>query len=294
MVGDELNVLSAFVVVAEERSFTRAAKRLNISTSGLSHAIRRLEQQVGIRLLSRTTRSVSPTEAGEDLLANLLPALNEIRQTLNRLSDLQTRPIGRVKLIVPRVAAKVVLAPKLGEFARKFPDVVLEITTDDSHVDIVATGYDAGIQFGEYIAKDMIAVRVSQDHHPAIVGSPAYFKTHPKPSSPSDLLNHECINYRHGTEGIYKWELDKGKKSVAVAVKGPLVLDDLDLVIRAAVDGAGLAFMAEDRAASYLKDGLLERVLEDWCLPYPGFFLYYPNRQQQPAALKALVETLRL
>lgn len=294
MVGDELNVLSAFMVVAEERSFTRASKRLNISTSGLSHAMKRLEEQVGIRLLSRTTRSVSPTQAGEELLLNLRPAITEIRETLSRLSDLQTRPVGKIRLIAPRVAAKMVLAPKLGQFARQFPDVVLDITTDDSHVDLVASAYDAGIQFGEYIAQDMIAVRVSADHRPAIVGSPHYFMRYPKPSSPSGLLSHKCINFRHGTEGIYKWELDKGDTSVAVAVNGPLILDDLELVIRAAIDGAGLAFMAEDRVAPYLSDSTLERVLEDWCPPFPGFFLYYPSRRQQPAALKALIETLRI
>jgi DNA-binding transcriptional LysR family regulator len=294
MVGDELNVLSAFMVVAEERSFTRAAKRLNISTSGLSHAIRRLEEQLGIRLLSRTTRSVSPTDAGEQLLAQLRPALAEIQDTLNRLSGLQSKPAGRVRLVAPRVAAKTVLAPKLGQFARDYPDVVLEVTTDDSHIDLVAAGFDAGIQFGEYIAQDMVAVRVSADHRPAIVASPEYFKTHPKPTSPADLLRHSCINFRHGTEGVYRWELDKGDQSVTLAVNGPLILDDLDLVIRAAVDGAGLAFMAEDRIADHLRDGSLERVLEDWCPPFPGFFLYYPSRRQQPAAMTALIETLRI
>src|SRR3954470_24395617 len=156
MVGDELNVLSAFLVVAEERSFTRAAKRLNISTSGLSHAMRRLEDQLGIRLLSRTTRSVSPTDAGAQLLVQLRPALTEIRETLNRLSGLQSRAMGRIRLVAPRVAAKTVLAPKLGQFARDYPDVVLDITTDDSHIDLVAAGFDAGIQFGEYIAQDMV------------------------------------------------------------------------------------------------------------------------------------------
>jgi DNA-binding transcriptional LysR family regulator len=294
MVGDELNVLSAFLVVAEERSFTRAAKRLNISTSGLSHAMRRLEDQLGIRLLSRTTRSVSPTDAGAQLLVQLRPALTEIRETLNRLSGLQSRAMGSIRLVAPRVAAKTVLAPTLGQFARDYPDVVLDITTDDSHIDLVAAGFDAGIQFGEYIAQDMVAVRVSPDHHPAIVGAPEYFKTHPKPTTPPDLLRHRCINVRHGTEGVYRWELDKGDQSVTIAVNGPLILDDLDLVIRAAVDGAGLAFMAEERIAEFLNDGALERVLEDWCPPFPGFFLYYPSRRQQPAAMTALIETLRI
>ena len=197
MVRDELSVLSAFMAVAEERSFTRAAKQLNISTSGLSHAIRRLEEQIGVRLLTRTTRSVSPTEAGEQLLAHLRPALADIRGTLTTLSGLQAKAIGRVRLLCPRLAAKTVLAPKLGQFARVYPDVELEITTDDSRVDLVSAGFDAGIQFGEYIAQDMVAVRVSPDLRPAIVGAPSYFASHPKPTAPRAVLQHQCIGFRH-------------------------------------------------------------------------------------------------
>ena len=184
MVRDELSVLSAFMAVAEERSFTRAAKQLNISTSGLSHAIRRLEEQIGVRLLTRTTRSVSPTDAGEQLLAHLRPALADIRSTLTALSGLQAKAIGRVRLLCPRLAAKTVLAPKLGQFARDYPGVELEITTDDSRVDLVSAGFDAGIQFGEYIAQDMVAVRVSPDIEHAIVGAPSYFESHPRPTAP--------------------------------------------------------------------------------------------------------------
>jgi DNA-binding transcriptional LysR family regulator len=280
--------------VAEERSFTKAAKRLNVSTSALSHAMRRLEEQIGVQLLARTTRSVAPTDAGEQLLASLRPALSDIRGKLTQISGLQRRPVGRLRLLIPRLAAKTVLAPKLGRFVRNYPDVVLDVTTDDSHVDLVAAGYDAGIQFGEYIAQDMVAVRVSPDHRPAIVGSPEYFASHVKPESPHDLLRHRCINFRHRGEGVYRWELDKEDQSVAVAVSGSLILDDLDLVIQAAIDGAGLAFMADDRAAPHLASGALERVLEDWSPPFPGFFLYYPSRRQQPAALSALIETLRM
>jgi DNA-binding transcriptional LysR family regulator len=294
MVRDELSVLSAFLAVAEERSFTRAAKRLNVSKSGLSHAIRRLEDEIGVRLLARTTRSVSPTQAGDQLLASLRPALADIRGKLTQISGLQRRPVGQIRLLVPRLAAKTVVAPKLGAFVRAYPDVVLDITTDDSHVDLVAAGYDAGIQFGEYIAKDMIAVRVSPDVRPAVVASPEYFRAHGKPIVPGDLLRHRCINFRHRGEGVYRWELDRGDQSVAVAVNGSLILDDLDLVIEAAIGGAGMAFMGEDRAAPYLASGALERVLEDWSPPFPGFFLYYPSRRQQPAALTALIDTLRL
>ena len=291
---DELSVLSAFLTVAEERSFTRAAKQLNISTSGLSHAIRRLEEQIGVRLLTRTTRSVSPTEAGEQLLAHLRPALADIRGTLTTLSGLQTKPIGRVRLLCPRLAAKTVLAPKPGQFARQYPEVVLDVTTDDSRVDLVAAGFDAAIHFGEYIAQDMVAVRVSADIQHAIVGAPSYFESHPTPTSPRDLLNHRCINFRHRGESIYKWELDKGDESVAIAVSGSLVLDDEDLVIQAALDGGGLALVADNRATPHLSDGALIRVMEDWTPPFPGFFLYYPHRKQQPAALAAVIDTLRL
>ena len=286
--------MAAFLAVAEERSFTKAGKRLNVSTSALSHAMRRLEEQIGVQLLARTTRSVAPTDAGEQLLASLRPALADIRGKLTQLSGLQSRPVGRLRVLVPRLAAKTVLAPKLGRFVRNYPDVVLEVTTDDSHVDLVAAGYDAGIQFGEFIAQDMVAVRVSADHRPAIVGSPEYFASRVKPESPHDLLSHRCINFRHRGEALYRWELDKGEQSVAVSVSGSLILDDLDLMIQAAIDGAGLAFMADDRAAPHLASGALERVLEDWCPPFPGFFLYYPSRRQQPAALAALIETFRM
>lgn len=291
---DELSVLSAFLTVAEARSFTKAAKQLNISTSGVSHAIRRLEEQIGVRLLTRTTRSVSPTDAGERLLARLRPALADIRGTLTTLSELQTRPVGRVRLLCPRLAAKTVLAPKLGKFARDYPEVLLEITTDDSRLDPVAAGFDAAIHFGEYIAQDMVAVRVSPDLRHAIVAAPSYFKAHRRPALPRELLDHRCINFRHRGESVYRWELDKGSESVAIAVSGSLTLDDEDLVIQAAIDGAGLALVAEHRAAPHLKRKELIRVLEDWTPPFSGYFLYYPHRKQQPAALAAVIDTFRL
>lgn len=291
---DDLNVLAAFLAVAEERSFTKAAKRLNLSQSALSHAIRGLEEQVGVRLLARTTRSVAPTDAGEELLRRLRPALTDIRGALDLLAGLRDKPAGRVRLLVSPLAATTVLAPKLGQFAREYPDVLLDVTTDENRVDLVAGGYDAGIHFGEFIEQDMVAVRVSPDHRPAIVASPEYFASHPKPTSPRDLLHHRCINFKHGDEGVYRWEFDKGKQSVTVGVNGPLIVDDLELVIRAAVDGVGIAYMSEDRAAPHLATGALVRVLEPWCQTFPGFFLYYPSRRQQPAPLSALIDTLRL
>jgi DNA-binding transcriptional LysR family regulator len=294
MPSSDLNILAAFLAIAEERSFTKAAKRLGVSPSAMSHAIRGLEETLGVRLLSRTTRSVAPTEAGEQLLVRLRPALTDIEDALNQLSGLRDKPAGRVRLIVPRLAGTTVIGPKLAKFTRDYPDVVLEVTADDRRVDIVAGGFDAGIHFGEYIQKDMIAVRVSKDHRAAIVGAPSYFKSHPKPKTPHDLLSHKCINFRHGSEGLYRWEFDKGKKSLSVAVNGPLIVDDVETMVRAALDGVGLAFISDERVEPQLKSGELIRVLEDWCQPFPGFFLYYPSRRQQPAALSALINTLRL
>ena len=294
MLRNDLNTLAAFLAVAEERSFTKAAKRLGVSPSAMSHAIRGLEEEIGVRLLSRTTRSVAPTEGGEQLLARLRPALTDVQDAVEQLSGLRDQPAGRVRLPVPRLAGTTVLGPKLAKFIRDYPDVVLDITADDSRLDIVAGGFDAGIHFGEYIQKDMIAVRVSKDHRAAIVGAPSYFKSHPKPKTPHDLLQHRCINFRHGSAGVYRWEFEKGKKSLSVAVNGPLIVDDVETLVRAAIDGIGLAFVSDERVSPQLASGELMRVLEDWCQPFPGFFLYYPSRRQQPAALSALIDALRL
>lgn len=294
MVRNDLGILAVFLAVAEERSFTKAAKRLGVSPSAMSHAIRGLEDGIGVRLLSRTTRSVAPTKAGEELLARLRPALTDVQDAVEQLSRLRDKAAGRVRLLVPRLAGTTVLGSKIAKFTRDYPDIVLDITADDSRVDIVAGGFDAGIHFGEYIEKDMIAVRVSKDHRAAIVGAPAYFKSHPKPKTPHDLLKHRCINFRHGASGVYRWEFEKGKKSLSVAVNGPLIVDDVEIVIRAAMDGVGLAFVSDERVAAEIAGGELVRVLEDWCQPFPGFFLYYPSRRQQPPALSALINAIRL
>jgi DNA-binding transcriptional LysR family regulator len=283
-----------FLAVAEERSFTKAAKRLGITPSAVSHAMRDLEEEIGVRLLSRTTRSVAPTVPGEHLLNRVQPAFTEIREALGQVSRSRNKPAGRVRLLAPRLAVKTVLAGTIGRFVRDYPDITLEVTTDDSRMDIVAGGFDAGIHFGEFIEKDMIAVRVSPDQRPAIVGSPSYFESHAKPRSPRDLIRHRCINFRHGSAGVYRWEFEKGRKSLSVAVNGPLIVDDLELVISAALDGVGLAYMSEEHGAEHLASGALVKVLEDWCQPYPGFFLYYPSRRNQPAALAALINTLRV
>jgi DNA-binding transcriptional LysR family regulator len=289
----DLTALATFLAVAEERSFTRAAKRHGVSPSAVSHAMRTLEEELGVRLIARTTRSVALTEAGDELLRRLKPALTEVGDALHHIAGQRNRPGGRVRLLVPRLAVSV-LAPKLSTLHSKYPDVVLDVTTDGSHRDIVADGFDAGIHFGEYIEKDMIAVRVSPDQRPAIVGSPAYFRSHPKPKEPRDLMQHLCINFRHGAAGLYRWEFQKGKKELSVGVNGPLIVDDLGLVLRATLDGVGLAFVAESDVPGHLSEGTLLRVLQDWCQPYPGFFLYYPSRRQQTGALAALINVLRM
>lgn len=291
---DELGALAAFVAVAEERSFTRAAGRLGVSPSALSHAVRGLEERMGVRLLARTTRSVARTDAGEQLFARVKPAFEDVRLAVGEVSSLRDRPAGRVRLVLPRSAAMIALVPKLGRLAREHPEVVLEVTTDNSRVDLVAGGFDAGIEIGEFIQKDMVAVRVSEDLRAAIVASPSYFESHPKPRHPRDLLGHACVNFRQGSRGVYRWEFEKGRQSLAVAVDGPLVVDDAEVHVRAAVDGVGVVWTLEHYAAPFLAAGKLARVLEDWCQPFPGYFLYYPSRRQQPAALSALIETLRL
>jgi DNA-binding transcriptional LysR family regulator len=294
MEQDNLRELAVFAVVAEERSFTRAAIRLSLSASALSHAMRGLEKRLGLQLLARTTRTVAPTDAGEQLLKRLRPALDEIRAALAKAGELRDRPAGRVRLVVSRLAGKMVVGPKLAEFERRYADVQLDITTIDGPVDLIAGGFDAGIQIGDFIERDMIAVRVSRDQRRAIVGSPGYFKSHSLPVSPSDLREHKCIAFRIGTSGIYRWDFKKGRQSVSVSVKGPVVLDDLEIMIRAALDGVGLALTFEDDVASLIGNGRLIRVLEDWCPPFPGFFLYFPSRKNQPIALKALIDAFRL
>jgi DNA-binding transcriptional LysR family regulator len=294
MPGDDLNVLSALLAVAEARSFTKAARRLGVSPSAVSHAIRGLEERTGVRLLSRTTRSVAPTEAGERLIARLQPALGDVREALDELVRLRDRPAGRIRLAVSPMGAALVLAPKLAAFAAAYPDVSLEVTTTAGQIDIVSAGFDAGIQLGEYVERDMIAVRVSPDQRAAIVGSPAYFARHPAPRTPRELTKHQCVNFRRGTLGLYRWEFEKDGRALSVAVRGALTVDSADLLVRAAIDGAGLIFGFEAHVQPHLASGALVRVLEDWCPPFAGYFLYYPSRRHQPPALAALANLLRV
>ena len=290
---NDLGELAAFAVVAEERSFTRAAARLGMSQSALSHSIRGMEKRLGLQLLARTTRSVSPTAAGAALLQDLIPSLERIERSLAEARKQRERPAGRIRLIIPRTATYMVLLPKLARFARTYPEIVLEVTSSNDPVDLVAREYDAGVQIGEFIQRDMIAVRVSKDMRLAVVGSPEYFKSHKIPRTPRDLKDHACIGFRFSS-GIYRWEFEKGRKALTVNPQGPVTFDDPDLVIRAVLNGVGVGTAMEDSLAKMIADGRLVQVLRDWCPTFPGYFLYYPSRRNQPAALAALINRLRL
>ncbi|WP_084805452.1 LysR family transcriptional regulator [Bradyrhizobium sp. NAS80.1] len=290
---NELNELAAFAMVARERSFTRAAAKLGVSQSALSHTIRGLEQRLELRLLARTTKSVAPTATGAALLKDLSPALEQIALALDRARSVRHRPAGRLRIVMSRSAAVMVMLPRLTAFAETYPDIVLDVVTVTGPVDLVAGEFDAGIQLGEYIQSDMIAVRVTPDLRLAVVGSPRYFSSRRIPQKPTDLSDHRCITLRL-PGGPYRWEFERGRKSVTISVNGPLVIDDTHLVIQAALAGVGLGLVYEEQVAEDIAKRRLIRVLEDWTPPIPGFFMYYPNRQHQPAALSALVNALRL
>jgi DNA-binding transcriptional LysR family regulator len=290
---NDLGELSAFRIVAEERSFTRAAARLGVSQSALSHSMRGLEKRLGLQLLARTTRSVSPTAAGTALLLDLAPALERIERAVAETRKQKESPAGRIRLIIPRTATQMVILPKLAQFARTYPEIVLEVTSSNDPVDLVAGEYDAGVQLGEFIQRDMIAVRVTQEMRLAIVGSPQYFKSHNIPRNPQDLKDHSCIAFRF-SNSLYRWEFEKGRKALTVSPQGPASFDDPDLVIQAVLKGIGIGTAMEETLKGMISEGRLIRVLKDWCPTFPGYFLYYPSRRNQPAALSALIDTLRL
>ena len=285
--------LSAFATVAEERSFTRAAARLDISQSALSHSIRGLEKRLGLQLLARTTRSVSPTAAGAALLKELAPALERIERAVAETRKQRESPAGRIRLVIPRTATKTVILPKLARFSRTYPEIVLEVTSSNDPVDLVAGEYDAGVQLGEFIQRDMIAVRVTKEMRLAVVGSPGYFESNPIPRHPQDLKNHSCIGFRF-SNGLYRWEFEKGRKTLTVSPQGPASFDDPDLVIQTVLDGVGIGTAMENSIAGLIEERRLVQVLRDWCPSFPGYFLYYPSRRNQPAALSALINALRL
>jgi len=290
---NDLGELSAFAIVAEERSFTRAAARLGISQSALSHSMRGLEKRLGLQLLARTTRSVSPTGAGRSLLKELAPALERIERALAETRKQKEKPSGRIRLIIPRTAARMVLLPKLAHFVRSYPEIVLEVTSSNDPVDLVAGEFDAGVQLGEFIQREMIAVRVTHELRLAVAGSPEYFRLNSIPKHPQDLKNHFCIGFRF-SNGLYRWEFEKGRKSLTVSPQGPVSFDDPELVIQAVLDGIGIGTAMEDSIQPLVEKGRLVQVLKDWCPSFPGYFLYYPSRRNQPAALAALIDSLRL
>jgi DNA-binding transcriptional LysR family regulator len=289
---NELDELATFAVVAEERSFTRAAKRLASSQSALSHTVRRLERRLDLQLLARTTRSVSPTPAGEAVLKRLVPALAQIRSALAEARSQSDQPAGRIRLMMSRSAAPMVLLPRLAAFARDYPDIVLDVQIVSGPSDLVAGRFDAGILVGNYVQRDMAAVRLTPDLRFAVFGSPGYFASHPIPKLPRDLAAHSCIGY-NGPAGAYRWEFRKGSRTQTVSVHGPLLIDDSYSVIQAALAGIGLGLAFETQVTEHIARRQLVPVLEDWCPPIPGFFLYYPSRRNQTAALAALIKSFR-
>lgn len=291
---EDLGSLAIFAMVAEERNFTRAAAKLGMSQSALSHAMRRLEAKLGLRLLTRTTRSVSTTAAGEQLLATVRPALDEIDRKLAALTELRVRPAGTVRITASMHAARAVLWPVIDRLTSEHPDVEIELNVNSGFVDIVAERFDAGVRLGESLEKDMIAIPIGPRLRMAAVGSPEYFARNSIPQTPHDLPNHKCINLRmHSSGGLYAWEFEKAGRELRIKVDGQLVLNDVDLIVSAAMAGHGIAFMVEDHVSSQLAAGTLVRVLEDWCDPFDGHYLYYTSRRQPSLAFSLVLEALR-
>lgn len=290
----ELGDLAAFLRVAEEHSFTRAAAKLGTSQSALSHTIKRLEARLGVRLLMRTTRSVAPTDAGERLLATLRPSLDEIDARLAALNELRDKPAGVIRITTPQHAAETVLWPAIEALASTYPDIKFELSINSALVDIVAQRFDAGVRLGEQVAKDMIAVRIGPDLRMAAVAAPSYFSKCAKPKTPHDLTTHDCINLRRSTMGdLYTWEFEKDGRELNVRVDGQMVFNDVRLIQRAALAGAGIGFLLEDHVKPLLASGQLVRVLGDWTPPFSGYHLYYPSRRQLSPAFALLVDQLR-
>ena len=291
---EDLGDLTTFLVVAEERSFTRAAARLGSSQSAVSQTVRRLEASLGLGLLTRTTRSVAPTLAGERLLANLRPAFDEIDSQIAAVTELRDKPAGAIRITTSQHAADAILWPALERLLPDYPDVSVELSIDTGFRDIVADRFDAGVRLGEQVDKDMIAVRIGPDLRMAVIATPAYFERHGRPSAPHDLTDHNCINLRFPTlGGLYVWEFEKDGRELHVRVGGQLIFNETRLILKAACAGLGLAFVLEDHVREPLADGRLVRVLEDWCPPFSGYHLYYPSRRQPAPAFALLVEALK-
>ena len=289
-----LDDLLAFVAVGRERSFTKAAAKLGMSQSSLSHDIRELEARLGVRLLTRTTRSVSPTEAGERLLNDLAPRFEEIETSLASVTELREKPAGTLRVTATEFVIDTLLIPKLAGLLRQHPDVKVEFIVDYGLTNIVSERFDAGVRNGEQIAKDMIAVRIGPDMRMAVVGAPSYFKGRTEPKKPQDLIGHNCINLRLPTHGsLYAWEFEKGSRELRVRVEGQITCNGSAQMLNAALAGAGLAYLPEGMAEAHVAKGRLKRVLEEWCLPFSGYHLFYPSRRQSSAAFNLVVEALR-
>jgi len=293
MPRDTINDLQAFLAVAREQSFTKAATKLGVSQSALSHTVRGLEAQLGLRLLTRTTRSVAPTPAGERVLATMGPLLDEIEAGMAALSEFREKPAGTIRITTGEHAAQTVLWPALGRLLPEYPDIKVELDINNGMTDIVAGRYDAGVRLGEQIAKDMVAVRIAPDARMAVVGAPSYLASRPRPRTPEDLTSHDCINLRMQSGGLLTWEFEKDGREVKVKVDGRLVFNNTVMALEAAVGGYGLAYLLEDRVQACLADGRLVRVLGDWCPPFSGYHLYYPSRRQPTPAFALLVDALR-
>lgn len=289
-----LNDLTAFVTVAREGSFTRAAAQLGVSQSALSQTVNGLEAKLGLRLFTRTTRRVAPTDAGERLLAAVAPRLEGIEADLAALSELRDKPAANIRITASEHAADSILLPKLTKLLPQYPAIKVEISTDYRMVDIVEQRFDAGVRLGEQIAKDMIAVRIGPDVRMAVVGAPGYFARHPVPRKPQDLTEQDCINVRLPTHGgLLPWDFKKGKRELNVRVEGTMIFNGFPQILSAAVNGLGLAFILEDAVQDHIADGRLVRVLDDWCSVFPGYHLYYPSRRQPSPAFTLIVDALR-
>jgi DNA-binding transcriptional LysR family regulator len=294
MPRENFNDLLAFIAVARERSFTKAAAKLGVSQSALSHTIRGLEARLGIRLLTRTTRSVAPTPAGERLLDGVAPRFNEIEEELAALGELRDKPAGTIRITTDEHAANTILQPKLAQLLPDYPDIKVEVVVDFGLTDIVAQRYDVGIRLGDQVAKDMIAVRIAPDLRMAVVGAPGYLTKHKRPRTPQDLTGHNCINLRLPTHGgLFAWEFEKDGQELKVRVEGQLVFNGTGQMLSAALAGGGLAYVPEDLARPYIAAGQLKQVLRDWCPTFQGYHLYYPSRRQSSRALAVLIDALR-
>lgn len=289
----QLSQLAVLAAVAEHRSFRKAAAELKIAPSAVSHAVSALEESLGLRLLQRTTRSVSPTEEGRMVIERLTPALSEIAATLQSLAERRDLPVGPLRLTMPMLAAEDVIMPRLAQFLTLYPQIEFDLRTDDRFEDIVENRFDAGLRLGEHLEADMVAVRASGPWRGVIVGSPSYLEKHPAPRSPRDLINHHCIRRRFSSGAIYRWELEKDGKPVIVDVNGPLILSSQHLMRQAAIDGLGLAFLFDRHVEDDVREGRLVPVLEEWCPPFDGFYIYYPSRRQMRPSLRAFVDFFR-